>query len=109
MKLIITALLLAHTPVFADQEAQTVSIEVTETGFKPNKIEVKPGTDLTLDITRKTDKTCSQEIQVPSMGVKKTALPLNKLVTLHLGKMKKGEVRFGCGMEMMDGGKIFVQ
>ena len=99
----------AVTGVSAKTEAKIIAVEVTESGFQPSTIDVKPGTDVNLEVTRKTDQTCSTEIQVPSKSVKKTALPLNKTVTIALGKLEKGEIRFGCGMDMMDSGRINVR
>ena len=89
--------------------SQKISVAVTEAGFVPNSIEVKPGTEVILEITRKTDETCSKDIQIPSKGVKTTALPLGKAVLISLGKLDNGEIKFGCGMDMMDSGKIFVR
>ena len=49
----------------------------------------------------------AKQIQVPSKKVK-LDLPLNKSVQVDLGKLEKGEIRFGCGMNMMAGGRILV-
>lgn len=87
---------------------QRIEIKVTEEGFVPSSIDVTPGSTVTLDVTRTTDSTCSTQIQVPSKKIKKD-LPLNKSVQIALGKLEKGEIRFGCGMNMMDGGKINVK
>lgn len=86
---------------------QVVNIEVVETGFTPKEIKVKPNIPVVLQITRKTDSTCSTEIEIPSKKIKKD-LPLNKTVSIEVGALKKGEIAFGCGMKMMDAGKIFV-
>jgi plastocyanin domain-containing protein len=87
---------------------QTVELAVTENGFEPASINVKANTSVTLKITRKTDSTCATQIQIPAKNVK-TDLPLNKTVTVELGKLEKGEIRFGCGMDMMAGGQIHAQ
>lgn len=87
---------------------ETVRIEVTERGFVPSEINVKPGTQVTLKVTRKTDQTCSTEILVPSKEINEK-LPLNKTVTIALGKLEKGEIRFGCGMNLMEGGRIYIR
>jgi plastocyanin domain-containing protein len=89
-------------------EPLKVDIKVTEKGFEPNSIDVETGRDLLLEVTRTTDSTCSTSIQIPSQKIKKE-LPLNKTVEIKVGKLKKGEIRFGCGMNMMEGGKIFVR
>ena len=110
-KILITAILALTTlsAYAADKTAsQTVDLSVTEKGFEPNTIDVKPGTNVILKVTRKTDSTCAKEIQIPSIKIKKE-LPLNKTVSIEVGKLEKGEIRFGCGMNMMEGGKIFVK
>ena len=91
----------------SDLKNQSIEIQVTEKGFEPSSIDVKPGSSITLVVTRKTDSTCATEIQVPSKKIKKS-LPLNQAVKIDLGKLDKGEIRFGCGMNMVSG-KIFVR
>ena len=83
-------------------ETQNVTLSVTEKGFEPNSIDVKPGVPVILKITRKTDATCATQIQIPSKKIKKD-LPLNKEVSVEVGKLEKGEIRFACGMNMMEG------
>lgn len=87
---------------------EVVNIEVTESGFQPKSVDVKPNVPVVLKITRKTDSTCSTQIQIPSKKIKKD-LPLNETVTVAIGKLEKGEIKFGCGMSMMDGGRIHVK
>jgi plastocyanin domain-containing protein len=87
--------------------SQNVELSVTEKGFEPNSIDVKPGSDVVLKVTRKTDSTCAKQVQVPSKNTKMD-LPLNKVVSISLGKLEKGEIRFGCGMNMMEAGRILV-
>lgn len=91
----------------ADKKVQTIELTVTEEGFQPNQLDVKPNTPVVLKITRKTDSTCSKEIIVPVKNIK-TDLPLNKTVKVDLGKLEKGEVNFSCGMKM-DQGVIHVK
>jgi len=79
-----------------------VDLAVTENGFEPNSIDVKPGSDVVLKVTRKTDSTCAKEISVPSKKIKK-ALPLNTAVNVGLGRLDKGEIKFACGMNMISG------
>jgi plastocyanin domain-containing protein len=81
---------------------QDIELQVTEKGFEPSQIDVKPGTAVTLKVTRKTDSTCATAISIPSKKIKKD-LPLNKTVNVDLGKLEKGEIRFACGMDMVSG------
>lgn len=85
-----------------EQPSKVFDIAVTETGFVPSSIDVTAGTRVTLNFKRKTDNTCATQIVVPSMKVKKD-LPLNKTVSVELGRLSKGEVRFACGMKMVSG------
>ena len=85
-------------------QAQTIDIQVTENGFQPNNIEVSADVPVTLKITRTTDKTCATEILIKDKKINQK-LPLNKTVVVELGKIKKGDLNFSCGMNM-DKGKI---
>ena len=109
MKLLLTfSMLLSGYAMAKPTTTQTVDLAVTENGFEPASVNVKTNTRVTLKITRKTDSTCATQIQIPAKNIK-TDLPLNKTVTVELGKLEKGEIRFGCGMDMMAGGQIHVQ
>lgn len=110
MKAILIASMIGFS-LFAAAKAtdtKTIEISVTTKGFEPNAIDIAPGLPVVLQITRTTDDTCSQQIQIPSKNIK-VELPLNKTVKIELGKLEKGEIRFGCGMNMMDSGKIYVK
>lgn len=109
MKSLIIGLLfsLSMQPAFAELKEQIVDLQVTEKGFEPSTVDVKPGMPVTLKVTRKTDATCAKQIKIQSKNIKKD-LPLNKTVTIALGKLDIGEIRFGCGMDMVSG-NIFVK
>ncbi|AZZ37347.1 cupredoxin domain-containing protein [Bdellovibrio sp. qaytius] len=111
MKTILIAIMIGFS-IFASAKVtdatKNVEISVTSKGFEPNAIDVAPGVPVVLQVTRKTDDTCAQQIQIPSKNIK-VDLPLNKTVKIKLGKLVKGEIRFGCGMNMMDSGKIYVK
>ncbi|CAF4248990.1 unnamed protein product [Rotaria magnacalcarata] len=81
--------------------AQTIELSVTEKGFEPSTVNVMLGTNVILKVTRKTDSTCATQIQIPSKKIKQE-LPLNKAVSIEVGRLEKGEIRFGCGMNMME-------
>ncbi len=94
--------------VDAKDNSQKLAVMVTDHGFEPKSLSVKPGTDVTLELTRTSELTCATQIQIPSQKVLKD-LPLNEKVSIHVGVLKKGELRFGCGMNMMENAKIVVQ
>lgn len=104
MKFLITAILFALNaqPVFAQGKDQVIELQVTEKGFEPNRVDVKPGAPVVLKITRKTDSTCATQIKIQSKNIQQE-LPLNKTVSVALGKLNKGEIRFGCSMDMITG------
>lgn len=107
--ILLIALLTMSVPglTSAAGEKQKVTLLVTEKGFEPSQIDVKPGIPVVLKVTRKTDATCATQIQIPAKKIKKD-LPLNKEVSVEIGKLEKGEIRFACGMDMM-GGKIITR
>lgn len=106
MRMIILALfgLVFNPGAFAgnSEKPQVLSISITEKGFEPTSFDVPPGTIVTLKVTRKTDATCATQIKIPAKKVKKD-LPLNQAVSIDLGKLEKGEIRFACGMDMLSG------
>lgn len=87
---------------------QTVILTVTDHGFEPKTVDVKPGIPVVLKITRTSEMTCATEIVIPTKKIKKD-LPLNQTVEIKIGKLKKGEIRFGCGMNMMESGQIHIK
>lgn len=93
---------------FGFAQTQSIDLAVTQKGFEPKQIDVLPGTDVVLNVTRKTDVTCATKIQIPSLKIVKD-LPLNQTVTIAIGKVKKGEIRFGCQEHMMESGVISVR
>jgi plastocyanin domain-containing protein len=109
MKTVLLAILIAvnFQPAFAEGKEQVIDLQVTEKGFEPSSIDVKPGVPVTLKVTRKTDSTCATKIQIQSKSIKRD-LPLNTEVKINLGKLEKGEIRFACGMDMITG-KIIVK
>lgn len=85
-----------------------VKMSVTKDGFEPSIIKVRSDKETILLVTRKTDSTCALTIQVPSLKLRED-LPLNQEVKINLGKLAKGEIKFGCGMGMMIGGVVLVE
>lgn len=102
--IIIFCLVIFSFPTFADESVKTqvIDLQVTEEGFQPSTFEVDSHSSVTLNVTRKTDNTCATEIQIKGKKIKKD-LPLNQIVTIELGKLKKGKLDFACGMNMLKG------
>lgn len=115
MKIILIASIVLATGFSYGITAQTkennkinIDLAVTANGFEPKSIDVKPGSNVVLNVTRKTETTCATQIQVPAKDIK-VELPLNRTVAVALGKLEKGEIKFGCGMSMMESGQILVK
>lgn len=87
----------------AKEAPKTIELKVTETGFEPSEIKVTPGTHVILNVTRTTDRTCATEIQVKKKKIKASLKDLNKMVSVDLGVVQKGNIRFACGMDMISG------
>ncbi len=106
MKNVLIILILCLTTLTANatdkEKIQTINLSVTEKGFVPNKMSVKPGTHVILKVTRKTDSTCATEIKISEKKIKKD-LPINKEVTVDIGVLEKGKIRFACAMDMISG------
>jgi len=82
---------------------EIVKVKVTENGFEPSNIKVKAGSHVVLKVTRTTDETCATEIQVKEKKIKQKLDVKDKEVSVDLGVLKKGDVRFACGMDMISG------
>ncbi|MBK7959910.1 MAG: cupredoxin domain-containing protein [Bdellovibrionales bacterium] len=104
MKIFLAALLIQLNLqiVHAKNPIQTVSLLVTENGFEPSEIKVKPGTRVKLKITRKTETTCATQIVIKERKIQ-VDLPLGKETLVDVGVLKKGDIRFACGMDMISG------
>jgi plastocyanin domain-containing protein len=101
--------ILTFTAAQAKTDAPPVySMTVTEKGYEPSILKVKANTPFTIKITRKTNATCAREITIPSQKLK-VDLPYNKEVSVAVGKLAKGEVKFGCAMDLMIGGVMNVE
>jgi plastocyanin domain-containing protein len=111
MKLAFILLALTTQITFAKDktpEKNVYKLVVTEKGFEPDQLKVQANTPVTLKITRKTNQTCAREITVPAQNIK-TELPMNREVTVRLAALPKGEIKFGCGMNMMVGGVMVAE
>jgi hypothetical protein len=78
-----------------------VPIEVVKDGYSPDRIPGKPGEKLNLVFTRKVDGHCYEELKTPDG--KLVALPRDKAVEIPVTVPQDGEVKFACGMGMLEG------
>ncbi len=87
---------------------QIFNMIINEEGYVPSSLKVKSATPITLKITRKTDATCAREIVIPSLKMK-VDLPLNKEVAVNIGPLAKGDIKFGCAMDLMISGVLIAE
>jgi plastocyanin domain-containing protein len=88
-------------------KVQTARVILTDQGYKPDSIRLRPGIPARITFVRQVEGTCGTEIVFPAQGIKR-ALPLNKPVVVAFTPNKSGEFSFTCGMGMLRG-KIVVQ
>jgi plastocyanin domain-containing protein len=87
-----------------------IAISFTEKGFEPENITVPSGKPVTLEFTRKTDKTCAHAVVIPVGDQKiEKEMPLNEAVAVQVTFPKAGQLTYGCQMDMMFKGVITVQ
>jgi plastocyanin domain-containing protein len=103
----IAGLLSIPASLGASPGVQNRSVRITEQGFVPATLTVRRGIRTRITFLRTTDNTCAKEVVFPDFGIKRE-LPLNQPVVITLTPSKKGEFRFTCGMNMMNG-KLIVQ
>jgi plastocyanin domain-containing protein len=94
--------------VYAKTNSNEYKLIVTENGFEPASLKVKAGSPIVLKITRKTNSTCARDLTIPTEKIK-VELPLDKEVVVKIASLKKGEIKFGCAMEMMVGGVLLAE
>ena len=79
-----------------------VRVTVTEDGFEPAIVTVARGSEATLVITRRTDKTCATEAVFVESGAK-YPLPLNQAVRIPIATTAAETLHYACGMDMYRG------
>lgn len=105
--LTVIAVLPLSSPALANSDQQTernqtAKIAVTEKGFEPSTITLKPNVPAQLTFVRQTDKTCATAVAIPEYKINRD-LPLNKPVVVEFTPRKTGEFAFACGMNMLKG------
>lgn len=80
---------------------QTVEVRV-HGGYSPNLIEVERGRPVRMTFDRQEDNPCSEEIVVPSLGIRQF-LPAFAKTAIEFTPQAAGDVEFTCGMGMLHG------
>jgi plastocyanin domain-containing protein len=80
-----------------------VHIEAGSPGFAPDTVRLVAGRPANIVFTRTVPSSCMAEVQIPDMGVPKTALPQGQPVIIQLMPREAGTYEFRCGMNMRRG------
>jgi plastocyanin domain-containing protein len=80
---------------------QQVTIEV-EGGYSPSSVRVRRDAPVRLVFDRKETNSCSEELVIGSLGVRKFLTPFEK-TTVDLPPLSPGTYDFTCGMGMLHG------
>ena len=85
---------------------QVADIEAGRMGYAPASLELTAGVPARLVFTRTVDSDCSSQIQIPTMGVPVTDLPMGEPVAVEFTPTQSGTFEFVCGMDMQRGSLI---
>jgi plastocyanin domain-containing protein len=86
---------------------RTVDIKISGGEYIPAAVTVAPGQPVRLNFTRDEKPTCGDTVVFPDLNIRKD-VPVNQVVSVDLTPSQAGNVRFTCGMNMMQG-NIVVQ
>jgi len=84
-----------------EQSAQTVTMNVTASGFEPSVIKIKSGVPVKWVINGESVSGCTSTIIIPSLSISKGLSYGQNLVEFM--PTRKGEIPFSCGMGMVRG------
>ncbi len=86
----------------ASTGVEVKTVDVTDRGYEPARIEVKGGEPVTLRFIRKTAETCGESVLIDGDPVAHR-LPLGRAIDVQVLAPRTGEIAFVCGMHMMRG------
>jgi hypothetical protein len=96
-----------NQPPDAVPGVQSVTVMLTEQGYKPETIRLRRGVPARLTFIRKVEATCGTDLLIPDYQIKRD-LAFNEEVVVEFTPSKRGESEFSCGMRMIRG-KIVVR
>lgn len=85
----------------ADAGMQKLKVTVSENGFQPDTLQLKPGVPAQITFYRADEKNCAHEILFADLGIRKD-LPTGKDVLVEFTPTKNN-YDFSCGMGMLRG------
>ncbi len=95
------ALPVATVPSHVDTR-NTVSIQVTRSGYEPSRIPLEKGKPTRLAFTRADAANCGGTVVFPDLGIR-AELPAGRTTIVELPATEREELRFACGMGMLKG------
>ena len=81
---------------------QNPEIIVTSSGYSPNYIRVKKGSEVTIKLVGKDAYSCASAFRIPSLGISKNLQP-NDTQLITFVPEKTGRIPFTCSMGMYSG------
>ena len=75
---------------------------VVDGGYSPNTVRARKGQRLRLVFDRRDDSSCSEEVVIPTFGIKRF-LPSGERTTIEVTPVAAGRIAFACGMGMLRG------
>lgn len=75
---------------------------VVDGGYSPNTVRARKGERLRLVFDRRDDSSCSEEVVIPALGIKRF-LPTGERTTIEVTPTAAGRIPFTCGMSMLRG------
>ncbi len=86
---------------------QTATVELTDDGYTPASITLRPGVLARVTFVRRVEETCGTAVVLPDFNIHRD-LPLNEPVVVEFTPKKAGTFTITCGMNMLRG-KIIVR
>ncbi len=81
---------------------QSVDLTVTTNGYTPNRITVKSGEPVKLNLKASGAYSCASAFRIPSLGISKNLQP-NGSASVEFTPKKPGKIAFTCSMGMYNG------
>ena len=81
---------------------QNPEIIVTSSGYSPNYIRVKKGSEVTIKLVGKDAYSCASAFRIPSLGISKNLQPNDTQLITFIPE-KTGRIPFSCSMGMYTG------
>ena len=76
-------------------------------GYDPAQVRVRPGAPVRLVFYRQETSSCSEEVVIPELGIRKF-LPAHRKTAVEIEPREAGTYEFTCGMGMLRG-KLIVE